>query len=106
MDAGVEQHGLGEYQEVLHREAGVLRITQTDIDAYLDVLCALAEQRMLASDGSPLLLTPTMSHWFNWRERQGFGILLRITSGRAGRLAVWCASAAPGGILELLRKAV
>jgi hypothetical protein len=75
---------LGEYQEVLHREAGFLRITHTDTDAYLDVLCALAEQRMLASEWQPALLTPTMSHCFNWRARQGFGILLRTTSGTCG----------------------
>jgi len=37
------------------REAGVLRITQTDIDAYLDVLCALAEHACWPANGSPLL---------------------------------------------------
>ena len=33
---------LGEYHEILHREAEALGLSHTDADAYLDVLCALA----------------------------------------------------------------
>ena len=44
---------LGEYHDVLHRESGVLRLTHGDADAYLDVLCALAEQRVLTSEWQP-----------------------------------------------------
>src|SRR5438046_7495262 len=49
---------LSEYNEVLRREAGVLRLTHADADAYLDVLCALEEQRMLASEWQPAAADP------------------------------------------------
>lgn len=49
---------LGEYHEVLHREAGVLRLTHAEADAYLDVLCALAEQRALTSEWQPAAADP------------------------------------------------
>ena len=49
---------LGEYHEVLHREAGVLKLTQAEADAYLDALCALAEQRALTSEWQPAAADP------------------------------------------------
>ena len=49
---------LGEYHEVLHREAGVLRLAHSDADEYLDVLCALAEQRRLTSEWQPAAADP------------------------------------------------
>ena len=44
---------LSEYHEVLHRESGVLGLTHDEIDRYLDVICALAEQRSLSSPWQP-----------------------------------------------------
>jgi predicted nucleic acid-binding protein len=49
---------LGEYHEVLHREADALGLSHTDADAYLDVLCALAEQRTLATPWQPAAADP------------------------------------------------
>src|SRR6266568_3252635 len=49
---------LGEYHEVLHREAGVLKLAHAEADAYLDVLCALAEQRALTSEWQPAAADP------------------------------------------------
>jgi predicted nucleic acid-binding protein len=49
---------LGEYHEVLHREASVLNLTHTGADACLDALCALAEQRALTSEWQPAAVDP------------------------------------------------
>ena len=49
---------LGEYHEILHRESGVLRLAHADADAYLDALCALAEQRVLTSEWQPAAADP------------------------------------------------
>ena len=49
---------LGEYHEVLHREAGVLRLAHSDADEYLDVLCALAEQQRLTREWQPAASDP------------------------------------------------
>lgn len=49
---------LGEYHEVLHREADALGLSHADADAYLDVLCALAEQRTLTTAWQPAAADP------------------------------------------------
>lgn len=49
---------LGEYHEVLHREADALGLGHADADAYLDVLCALAEQRTLTTAWQPAAADP------------------------------------------------
>ena len=49
---------LGEYHEILHREADALRLSHADADAYLDVLCALAEQRTLTTAWQPAAADP------------------------------------------------
>jgi putative PIN family toxin of toxin-antitoxin system len=49
---------LGEYHEVLHREADALGLSHADADAYLDVLCALAEQRALTTAWQPAAADP------------------------------------------------
>ena len=49
---------LGEYHEVLHRERAALKLTPADADAYLDVVCALAEQRALNSPWQPVATDP------------------------------------------------
>lgn len=49
---------LGEYHEILRREAGVLQLGHADVDAYLDVLCALADQRALTSEWQPAATDP------------------------------------------------
>jgi putative PIN family toxin of toxin-antitoxin system len=49
---------LGEYHEVLHRESGAFGLSQPQTDAYLDVLCALAEQRTLTTEWQPAAADP------------------------------------------------
>src|SRR5436309_497816 len=49
---------LGEYHEVLHREAVATGLSHADIDAYLDVLCALAEKRTLSTEWQPVAADP------------------------------------------------
>jgi putative PIN family toxin of toxin-antitoxin system len=49
---------LGEYHEVVHREADALGLSHADADAYLDVLCALAEQRALTTPWQPVAADP------------------------------------------------
>jgi predicted nucleic acid-binding protein len=98
---------LGEYHEVLHREAGVLRITHTDTDAYLDVLCALAEQRMLASEWQPAAADPDDEPLVQLAREAGVRYLVthnvRDVRG-ASQFGVQVLR--PAEFLELLRKAV
>jgi predicted nucleic acid-binding protein len=49
---------LGEYHEVLHREAAAIGLSHADADAYLDVLCAVAEQRALTTASQPVAADP------------------------------------------------
>jgi len=49
---------LGEYHEILHREAGAFELSQTEIDFYLDALCALADQRALSTEWQPAANDP------------------------------------------------
>ena len=49
---------LGEYHEILHRESSALKLAHADADAYLDVLCALAEQCTLISAWQPVAADP------------------------------------------------
>ena len=49
---------LGEYHEILHRESSALKLAHADADAYLDVLCALAEQCALISAWQPVATDP------------------------------------------------
>lgn len=49
---------VSEYHEILHREAGALQLTHAEVDAYLDALCALAEQRTLTSEWQPAAADP------------------------------------------------
>jgi len=47
-----------EYHEILHRERGALNLAHDDVDQYLDVLCALAEQRALTTEWQPAATDP------------------------------------------------
>jgi predicted nucleic acid-binding protein len=49
---------LGEYHEVLHRQAEALGLSHGDADAYLDVLYGLAEQRTLNTAWQPAAADP------------------------------------------------
>src|SRR2546423_12601504 len=49
---------LGEYHEVVHREAQTLGLSHADADTYLDVLCALAEQCTLMTAWQPAASDP------------------------------------------------
>ncbi len=48
----------GEYHEILHREAAAIQLTHPEVDEYLDVLCALAEQRILLTEWQPAAADP------------------------------------------------
>jgi len=75
---------LGEYHEVLHREAGALKFTDAEADTYLDVLCALAEQRALTSEWQPAAADPDDEPLVQRAREAGFGILSRKMSGTCG----------------------
>lgn len=49
---------LGEYHEILHREAGDLGMSHQRIDTFLDGLCHLAEQVTLFTDWEPVANDP------------------------------------------------
>ncbi len=47
-----------EYHEILHRELAAFSLTHSEVDEYLDVLCALAEQRILTTAWQPAAADP------------------------------------------------
>jgi predicted nucleic acid-binding protein len=49
---------LGEYHEILHREAGAIGLTDRDADLYLDGLCFLAEMFSPATPWQPVAGDP------------------------------------------------
>src|SRR5437867_10663330 len=44
---------LGEYHEILHRDAAILGLTHPEVDLFLDGLCALSEQVTLRTEWQP-----------------------------------------------------
>lgn len=49
---------LAEYEEILRREAGVLRATWSEIDDFLNELCDMAERHSLKTRWTPILSDP------------------------------------------------
>lgn len=49
---------LGEYHEILHREAPAVRLSHDEADRYLDGICVLAEQRALRTEWQPVAGDP------------------------------------------------
>lgn len=49
---------LGEYHEILHREAAVIGLSHARVDAFLDGLCSMAEQVTLVTDWQPVANDP------------------------------------------------
>ena len=98
---------LGEYHEVLHREAGALKLTDAEADAYLDVLCALAEQPALTSEWQPAAADPDDEPLVQLAREAGVRYLVthnvRDVRG-AAQFGVQVLR--PAQFLELLRKTV
>ena len=49
---------LGEYHEILHREARVIGLTDQDVDVFLDGVCVIAERFLLESPWQPVANDP------------------------------------------------
>ena len=98
---------LGEYHEILHREADALKLTHADADAYLDALCALAEQRLLTSEWQPVAADPDDEALVQLAREAGVQYLVthnvRDVRG-AAQFGVQVMR--PAEFLELLRKTV
>jgi predicted nucleic acid-binding protein len=49
---------LGEYHEVLHREADFLRLTRDEANSYIDALCGMAEKFFPTTQWQPIASDP------------------------------------------------
>jgi predicted nucleic acid-binding protein len=98
---------LGEYHEILHREAGVLKLTHAEADAYLDALCALAEQRALTSDWQPAAADPDDEPLVQLaREAEVLYLVTHNVRDVRGAAQFGAQVLRPAEFLELVRKAV
>ncbi len=95
---------LGEYHEVLHREAGVLKLADAEVDSYLDALCALAEQRVLNTEWQPAAADPDDEPLIQLAREAEVRYLITHRDVRGGaQFGVQVLR--PAEFLELIRKA-
>jgi putative PIN family toxin of toxin-antitoxin system len=98
---------LGEYQEVLHRQAEALGLSHGDADAYLDVLCALAEQRTLNTAWQPAAADPDDEPFVQLaREAQVGYIVTHNVRDLAGARQLGVEVLRPAEFLSIVRKAL
>ena len=98
---------LGEYHEVLHREAGALKLTHAEADAYLDSVCALAEQRALTSQWQPAAADPDDEPLIQLaREAAVLYLVTHNVRDVRGAAQFGVQVLRPAQFLELVRKAV
>jgi predicted nucleic acid-binding protein len=98
---------LGEYHEILHRESSVLKLTHDDADAYLDVLCSLAEQRALTSQWQPVAADPDDEPIVQLAREAKVSYLVTHNVRHVQGVAQFGVEVVrPAEFLELLRKAV
>jgi putative PIN family toxin of toxin-antitoxin system len=98
---------LGEYHEVLHREAAALKLTHAEADAYLDALCGLAEQRALTSEWQPAAADPDDEPLVQLaREAEALYLVTHNVRDVRGAAQFGVQVMRPAKFLELLRKAV
>jgi len=97
---------LGEYHEVLHREAAAIGLSHADADAYLDVLCALAEQRTLTTAWQPVAADPDDEAFVQLaREAQVEYLVTHNVNDVAGARQFGVQVARPAEFLNAVRKA-
>jgi predicted nucleic acid-binding protein len=95
-----------EYHEVLHREASALALSHADADAYLDVLCDLAEQRALVTEWQPAAAGPDDEPLVQLaREAQVLYLVTHSVRDVGGAARFGIRVIRPAEFLELLRKA-
>jgi putative PIN family toxin of toxin-antitoxin system len=98
---------LCEYHEVLHREAAVLKLTHAGADAYLDALCALAEQRTLTSEWQPAAADPDDEPLVQLaREAEVLYLVTHNIRDVRGAAQFGVQVLRPAQFLELVRKAL
>lgn len=98
---------LGEYHEMLHRDAEAIGLSHADADAYLDVLCALAEKCALSTEWQPAAADPDDEPFVQLAREAKVGYLVthnvrHLTGARQFGVQV----VRPAELLSVLRKAV
>jgi len=98
---------LGEYHEILRRESSALKLAHADADAYLDVLCALAEQCALTSPWQPVATDPDDEPIVQLaREAKVSYLVTHNVRDVQGAAQFGVQVVRPSEFLELLRKTV
>jgi putative PIN family toxin of toxin-antitoxin system len=98
---------LGEYHEVLHRQAEALGLSHSDADLYLDVLCALAEQRTLSTAWQPAAGDPDDEPFVQLaREAQVGYIVTHNVRDLAGARQFGVEVVRPAEFLSIVRKVI
>jgi predicted nucleic acid-binding protein len=98
---------LGEYHEILHREAVAFGLSQLETDLYLDTLCALAEQRALTSEWQPVAIDPDDEPLVQLaREARIVYLVTHNVRHLAGARQFGVNVLRPAEFLELLRKSL
>jgi predicted nucleic acid-binding protein len=98
---------LGEYHEVLHRQAEALGLSHGEADAYLDVLCALAEQPTLSTAWQPAAADPDDEPFVQLaREAQVGYIVTHYVRDLAGARQFGVEVFRPAEFLSIVRKAL
>jgi predicted nucleic acid-binding protein len=98
---------VGEYHETLHRQAGVLGLSHADADAYLDALCALAEQRTLTTAWQPAAADPDDEPFVQLaREARVTYIVTHNVRDLAGARQFGVEVVRPAEFLDLVRQAL
>ncbi len=98
---------LGEYHDVLHRESAGISLSHTEIDSYLDALCALAEQRTLGGYSQPVAADPDDEPLVQLARQAGVLYLITYNVRDVqGATQFGVRVLRPAEFLDLLRKAV
>ena len=98
---------LGEYHELLHRQAEAIGLAHIEADAYLDGLCALAEQRVLSTAWQPAAVDPDDEPFVQLaREAQVAYIVTHNVRDLGGARQFGVQVVRPAEFLVIMRKAV
>jgi predicted nucleic acid-binding protein len=98
---------LGKYHEVLHRQAEALGLSHGEADAYLNVLCVLAEQRTLSTAWQPAAADPDDEPFVQLaREDQVGYIVTHYVRDLAGARQFGVEVFRPAEFLSIVRKAL
>lgn len=98
---------LGEYHEVLHRESEVLGLNHSDADAYLDVICFLAEQVTLMTAWQPAATDPDDEPFVQLaREAKVEYLVTHNVQDLAGAQRFGVKVIRPGEFLRIVRESI